>query len=232
MSRYTTRLFLGILLLLPVLGQGQVIVTDSIPKSQMWAPTFVRIGTELINPIRSVLGNRTSGWEVEVETDFHRYVAVFDYGFEKWTFSDTTYMYESSGNYYRVGLDANLIPRDKFGSSLYFGLRYGQGSFEEELVGTVSYPQWGSSLIDGENREMRVQWFEMVMGMKAKVWKGLVLGYTLRLKLSPEFSDPQEFETYRIPGYGIGRSSNFWGISYYVAWQFQFRQKYMVPPRG
>jgi len=218
-------------LTMPTVSRGQVIVTDSIPKSKMIGPTMFRIGTELIAPITSVVGTRRAGWELQIETDVYRYLLVADFGNETWTFGDSTYNYRSSGYYYRFGVDANLIPRDRFGGSFNFGLRYARSFFDEELFGAVRYPQWGTSLADGKNENMDAQWFEITLGIKANVWKNLVLGYTLRLKAGLSLSEFQGLEPYRIPGYGISGADNFWGMSYYVSWQFNFRKKYMIPPK-
>jgi len=212
-----------------------VIFVDSaanIPKSRLFIPTMFMFGLELLGPARSVVSNRRDSWEIEGQIDIYRYFLVYDYGGEIITYDQETYNYRSDGTYWRLGVDINMIPRDEFGSLLYLGFRYAESSYSDEMRGTVFDNQWGYTSFWDVNGHLNARWYEIVLGMRAKVWRELYMGYTLRMKTSLEVSeDPQEFETYWVPGYGVASESPFWGLSYYVAWRFNFGQKYMVPPK-
>jgi len=210
---------------------GQAIVTDSIPKSQMIAPTMLRIGVDLIGAAHTAINENRDAWEVQAEVDIYRYFITAEFGSEVNQFIREDYDYRSDGTYWRVGADINMIPREPFGSVLFFGLRYANGTFDEDLSGTISDPVWGDILIDSSNENVKARWIEVVAGMKAKVWKNLYMGYILRLKASLKIKNESELQLdpYRIPGYGLADQNSFFGINYYIAWQFPFRQKYAVP---
>ena len=212
-------------------ANGQSIVTDTIPTSKMWAPTMFRFGYDLLGPLYNVVSRSRGGWEVTGEIDLYKFFLIAEYGNEHFDYGDSLYHYRSNGNYLRLGFDINTMSRDKFGSELFFGFRYVKGSFTESLSGSTSVYQWGFAYFNDENPDLESSWIEFTAGMKAKVWKKLYMGYTLRLKLSPKITGEQNIEPYRIPGYGLASETNFWGINYYIAWRFDFRQKYMTPAR-
>ena len=210
---------------------GQAIVTDTIPKGQMYIPTFFRLGADLLGGIHTAINDSRDAWEIQGEVDVYRYFLVGELGGETNYFVDKNYEYRSNGIYGRFGVDINMIPREAWGSVLFFGLRYGRSNFEEQLYGAVFDPIWGYTIIDDSNKLIQARWYEIVTGMKAKVWKNLYLGYILRLKVSLKIMNPYaiEVDPFRIPGYGLADQNSFYGINYYVAWKFSFRQKYTMP---
>jgi len=214
-------------------SQGQAIVTDTIPKSKMIAPTMFRAGIDLIGLAHSAINDRRDAWEVQAEFDIYRYFIAAELGGEYNHFVREDYDYQSDGTYWRIGADINMLPREAYGSVLFFGLRYANGNYNEHLSGTIIDPVWGEVLIDSSNESVRASWIEVVTGMKAKIWKNLYMGYILRMKASLKIKNESELEVepYRIPGYGLADANSFWGINYYVSWQFPFRQKYTVPRR-
>jgi len=213
--------------------QLEVILADTIAKPRLFRPTMLLIGVDAVTGLSSIISSQKNGWEMQAEIDLHRYFLVAEYGRENLNISDSTYLYTSSGNYWRFGIDANLIPRDAFGSILYFGLRYGKASFKDSMVGSNFEPFWGDIPIDEFNDNVTARWLEVVTGMKAKVWKNLYLGYILRLKFAKKIIDKEELnlDPFRIPGYGLADQNSFWGVNYYIAWKFTFGEKYILPPK-
>jgi hypothetical protein len=217
----------------PAYLKGQAILTDSVPKLKMFIPTMVRVGGDVLGLARTAIDKNRDPWEVQAEIDIHRYFLAAEFGGEVARYTDDDYKYKSEGTYWRFGADINIIPREAFGSVLYFGLRYGKSTFSEELLGTVNDPVWGDLEIESYNDMAVAEWYEIVTGMKAKVWKNLYMGYALRVKasLKIENSAELEIEPFQIPGYGLGTQDFFFGINYYIAWRFQFQKKYMVPKK-
>lgn len=188
-------------------------------------------GFDMLGPAYTVISEQRSGWELEASLDVHKYFVVFNYGAEFFDFQKDTYDYSSDGIYWRIGADINMIPRDEFGSLMYFGLRYSGSTLTEKMTGKVFDKQWGTTYFTSLNGNVNARWIEIVVGMRAKIWKELFVGYTLRLKTSLRLSGDQELETYRIPGYGLASESTFWGLNYYISWRFKFREKYTVPQK-
>ena len=213
-------------------SNGQAIISDTVSNSQLWAPTMIRIGYDLIGPLQNAISRARGGWELSGEVDFNKFFVVTEFGNEHFDYGDSSYHYRSDGNYLRLGFDLNMIPRDKYGSVLFFGFRYATSRFDETISGETNVFQWGSAYMNEKNTKVKSTWIEFTAGMKAKVWKQLYMGYTLRLKVSPSINGEQNLETYRIPGYGLQSKPNFWGINYYVSWRFDFRKKYVRPQKN
>ena len=192
---------------------------------------MIRIGYDLIGPLQNGISRSRGGWELVGEVDLNKFFAVVEYGNEHFDYGDSSYHYRSSGNYLRLGFDYNMIPRDLFGSELFFGFRYAASRFDEKLSGETNIYQWGAAYMNDENKQLKGSWIEFTAGMKAQVWKHLYMGYTLRLKVAPGIKGDQNLETYRMPGYGLPARPNFWGINYYAAWKFDFRKKYVRPQK-
>lgn len=219
------------LILIACKVSGQAIESDSVSVGTIWTPTSLRISYDLIGPLQNAISRSRGGWEVTAEVDVNKFYLIGEYGNAHFSYGDTTYHYRSEGNYWRIGFDYNMIPRDEFESELFFGFRYAQSNFDEILYGYQRVPQYGYGLILGRNEGLTATWIEFTAGMKARVWKQLYMGYTLRLKISPGVSGEERIEPYRIPGYGVYSLNNFWGINYYVAWRFKFKEKYIRPRR-
>lgn len=214
-------------------AKGQVIETDSIPKGKMWIPTHIRIGTDLVSLGRTGFSDFTEMWEMQAEVDLYKFYLVFDYGHQNYRVNqDSTtrsqYLkYLSSGYYWRLGLDANVISYDRYGGDFSLGIRFGSTRFEERMGGTKNVDGWGLYDFYYTNPNASANWLELTTGIKAKVWKGLTMGYTLRLKFAANLKGDDEIETYWIPGYGLASRNSNWAISYYVYWTFGWKEKYL-----
>ena len=190
-----------------------------------------RISYDLVGPLQNAISRSRGAWEVTGEVDLNNLFVIGAFGNEHFDYGDSSYHYRSDGNYNRIGFDLNMIPRDEYDSELFFGFRYATSRFQESLSGERNIFQWGKGYFNEQNTDMKATWIEFTAGMKAKVWKNLFMGYTLRLKIKMGVQGEQNLETYRIPGYGLAEDNNFWGINYYAAWRFNFAQKYVRPSK-
>ena len=81
-------------------SQGQAIVTDTIPKSRMIAPTMFRVGFDLIGLAHSAINDRRDAWEVQADFDIYRYFIAAEFGGEYNHFVREDYDYQSDGTYW------------------------------------------------------------------------------------------------------------------------------------
>lgn len=186
-------------------------------------PTGIRIGTDLIALAKIPLSNQFDGWEVSADLDFYKYYLTFEYGNWQKTKSSIDQSYSNSGNYFRVGVDVNLLLKDPDKNMFFVGLRYGRSSFDELLTYDLSDPVFGNTTEIRSNNGMVSGWGEVTVGLRVKLWKELWMGYTARLKMSPSIDEGGEFIVYDIPGYGLASKRTYWGFNYQLYWRFPVR---------
>lgn len=158
------------------------------------------------------------------------------------TWNETGIHYKSSAPYFRIGVDYNTMAKKKEKNSyLYAGLRYGMSSFNYDVRslpmddpiwgGSVSNPSledgiWGGGSVPFDHSGMKatVHWFELVVGIKAQIYKNFSMGWAVRMKYkmnSPieEYADP-----WYVPGYGTYKSNNI-GVTYSLIYKLPFKTK-------
>jgi len=191
-----------------------------------WAPTGVRIGLDIAGPIYHLFEPSISNYEGTADIDFGKFFGVVEVGRGSFQQKNTPTQYTSSGFFYRVGADVNMTSKDAKLNVLYFGLRYATASFNETLLGELESDGWGTSLINETQSKSRANWVELNLGMRARIYKSIFMGYTVRFKLLKHnaFNDGK-FETYFVPGYGIATNTSNWGISYYVQYRIEWKKK-------
>ncbi|HET9052756.1 MAG TPA: DUF6048 family protein, partial [Cyclobacteriaceae bacterium] len=173
------------LLLIPVLATAQTKedlgkLDSLLEKKLRYVPTGIRIGTDVIPPIRSFTDDKFNGYELNADVDFHRYYLAVEVG--RWERDLNTGMetYTNRGNYFRVGADVNFLKKDPEKNMLFVGARYGHGKFDEHMSITFEDPVWGSSTDSYTNTNVKANWTELTTGLKVKMFAGFWMGYTVR----------------------------------------------------
>src|SRR5258706_1107137 len=110
------------------------------PKTD-YSPTGIRVGTDLIDLGKTFGSNTFKGWEINGDVDFSNYYLTLDIG--SWakdvTLTNGDYT-NSSGTYYRVGGDVNLLGKDPYKNMFFFCFRLGHAYFNESLSYLVTSP--------------------------------------------------------------------------------------------
>ena len=147
------------------------------------------------------------------------------------TWSETGIHYKSkAAPFFRIGVDYNTMAKKKEKNSyLYAGLRYAFSSFKYD-VSTLpaNDPIWGD-VIGNPNLEddywggsvpfshlgMKgsVQWLEIVLGVKVRIYKNFNMGWSVRMKYKTKASIGEYGAPWYVPGYGKYKSNNM-GITY------------------
>ena len=96
----------------------------------------------------------------------------------------TQISYSTKAPYFRVGCDLNLLKNKHTPNRIYGGLRYAFTSYKVDMARPeVSDPIWGSPTsfeIVGESCNQH--WAEVVIGLDAKIFGPLHLGWNVRYK--------------------------------------------------
>ena len=113
--------------------------------------------------------------------------------------------YSTSAPYFKIGIDKNML-RDKHGPNrLYVGLRYGFTSYKVDITRPDSHDpvwQWETSY-SIKDAACKYHWAELVVGVDAKIFGPLHLGWSVRYKQRLAHSEEANLEkTWYVPGFG------------------------------
>jgi len=193
---------------------------------QSFKPTGIRIGTDLIDVVKTFSGPTFKGWEVNGDMDFRNYYVAVDVGTWAKNLSIANGSYNNSGTYFRLGVDISLLGKDPDKNMFFFGFRYGRSLFHENLAFTATSPNlFFPTTISQSNGHVSGGWAELTTGLRVKVWKELWMGYTARLKFAPTTAgNLPTLAPYDMPGYGIIGRAPWWGFNYQVFWRFVWKK--------
>ncbi len=119
---------------------------------------------------------------------------------------DVTHVhYRTSAPYIRLGIDKNLL-KDKHGANrLYGGFRYAFTSYKVD-ISRPNFPDpvwlWDTGF-DVQSAPCNQHWLEAVVGVDAKIFGPLHLGWSLRYKRRIAHKEKGGFgNTWYVPGFG------------------------------
>ena len=190
-----------------------------------YKPSALRGGIDLYGLGNSLATNGIQRYEVQADVDFHRMFLVGEYGIQSSKIDEPEFNYESNGSFWRVGVDWDLMPYHPENSTIYMGLRYARARFNESLTYQFTDSIWGDVDLSRSFDKRSSRWFEVVTGMKVRVWQGFFIGYLIRYKIFRELNNVPSFDSYRVPGYGLGRKNTNLSFGFYLHYRFAFRYK-------
>ena len=210
-----------------VFGQVEDVLVQE--EKSPWIPTGVRFGTNAVRLVRTALDNGYNSWDVSGDIDFNRFLVEVGYGRESITNNRSLFEYKTSGNFFRIGLDGNMITYPKKGNAMVGGIKYVTASYSEKLA-FDQVSNFGSVRQELENSNISLRWFEVNFGVKGKVFSNLHAGFYVRFKVFRKFQDETNFSSYRIPGFGLGDEDSRTGFDYYIMWRIPFRKTTEILP--
>lgn len=152
-------------------------------------------------------------------------VAELGYGSIDTTDDETDIHYKASAPYVRLGMDYNVFYLKPYLPGYFtVGLRYGFTSFKYDVTSPpLTDPNWEGITVplDYQGVKTNVGWAEAVVGLKAQVYKGFHIGFSVRYKMRLSMTKHENSEPYYIPGFGRGEKSNI-GITYNLSYQLPF----------
>ncbi len=206
-SAYIQRIAISLLLLVStVVASAQVkffsFQKDSIPMFRGFSVSFDLVGAGLM------AFSDNGQYEGALRINLHdEWFPIVEVGIGKANHDDevTRIHYDTSAPYFRVGIDKNLL-KDKHGKNrLYGGLRYAFTSYEVN-ISRPNFPdpvwQWDTGY-GVKAATCKQHWLEAVIGVDAKIFGPLHLGWSVRYKRRIAHSEESEFgNTWYVPGFG------------------------------
>ena len=83
-------------------------------------------------------------------------------------------------------------------------------------------PIWGGSVpYDYAGLKATMQWFEIVAGVRVKIYKNFYMGWALRMKYRLSASVSEHGNPWMVPGFGKYSSKNM-GITYTLTYKLPY----------
>lgn len=204
---------------------GDSVKADSVIR-RSFAPTGIRVGTDLISLGKTQFQNNFTGWEVSADVDFYRYYLAIDYGSWGRTFQSDFGNYENDGTYWRAGVDVNFLLKDIDRNMFFLGARYGRATFSENLS-VYAFNEFTNDYesLNYQHSGVNGRWFELTTGLRVKVWKIIWLGYTARFKFGLKVDNTENIIPSDVPGYGRTFKDSAWGFNYQIFIRIPVRKR-------
>jgi hypothetical protein len=130
------------------------------------------------------------------------------------------------------------MAKKKNESYIYLGLRYAMSSFkfDAETI-EANDPLWGDEISNpylhddywggtipyrhlGQKGSM--QWYELVGGVRAQIYKNFYMGWAVRLKYRLSYSAGEQGDPWYVPGFGQFGPSRM-GVTYSLIYKLPFK---------
>ena len=220
---------LSSLLLWPANVHAQVKKTLATDKNA--EPEFYQgmsVGVDVFGFLNQALGSDIMTTEASVEANLlNKFFPVVELGYASinTTNDETDIFYKTSAPFFRVGLNYNVFHKKPHLPGYFtVGLRYGFSSFKYDVQAPdLVDPNWGHTSIPVSytGQKTNASWAELVLGLRANVYKGFYTGFTVRYRARLSMTEHENSEPYFIPGYGRGKPNNF-GITYNIIYKLPF----------
>ena len=188
----------------------------------------VSVGVDVYGFLNQALGSDIMTTEASVEANLlNKFFPVVELGYANMntTNDETDIFYKTSAPFFRVGLNYNVFHKKPHLPGYFtVGLRYGFSSFKYDVQAPdLVDPNWGHTSIPVSytGQKTNASWAELVLGLRANVYKSFYTGFTVRYRARLSMTEHENSEPYFIPGYGRGKPNNF-GITYNIIYKLPF----------
>ena len=219
-STYIPRVTISLLLLLLSASAGAQklfkLEKDSIPLMRGFQVSFDLFGAG------QMMLSDYGQYEAALRLNLHdQWFPIVEVGYGKANREDdviTNITYKTQAPYFRVGVDFNLLKNKHQSNRLFAGFRYAYTSYKVDISRPdFEDPYWKTKSLFGVSGEQCSQhWLEAVVGIDAKVFGPLHLGWSVRYKQRLKHDDGIIGKTWYVPGYGIWDSSELGGTFNFI----------------
>lgn len=210
------RIAISLLLLMSATGASAqwkffTLQKDSVPLFRGFAVSFDLVGFASMQ--LSDHGEYEGAFRVNIHDEWFPIVEI-GYGKANHETDEVTRIsYQTQAPYFRIGIDKNLL-KDKHGPyRLYGGLRYAFTSYKVDLdCQDLVDPVWNRRADFGvKDEQCNYHWLEAVLGVDAKIFGPLHLGWSFRYKRRIAHKDGVMGRTWYVPGYGLEEDTRLGG---------------------
>ena len=204
------------------------LIADSIADSNRRKAVYqgVYLNLDIFNPVASTWRDGRFETSLTIDVDlWHRLFPVAEVGVMTANIKEELYNYETIGYFAKLGANYNFInfkSDRKYDHAFYAGARYAYSYTQYSLTNAViDNKYWEESgTYESVNQKSNFGWFEVVVGVRAQIYKNFFMSVAFQVKTFGHFyEDTPTYPTY-IAGYGkYGEDVNF-GLNYSLSYRF------------
>ena len=221
-----------LVMLLPMAVQAKKVVNEQGDSVKYLHPKFtgITIGADIFSPVANLVGQKFGNYELSIDAGFYnRFYPIYEFGvsYANELPDGANYRYKVSPSFYnKVGMNYNILYNKNIPGMFYVGLRYGFSFANYELSDiTVSSPYWevtqtGLSIPKSTSV---AHWGELLLGLQVKLYKGLMMGWSVRYKYLFASSQHGDAKQWIVPGFG--KSNSPLGVGFTVNYRFSPKAK-------
>lgn len=198
-----------------ITGEQWMDSTTLIPVVKMMYPLWdaASVSVDVWDPLMRAFGQDYGLIGFAAELSLHnRYKPVVEIGLgqARHAPSENNYTYRSPVSpYFKLGVNYNFLYNSSPDYQFYGGLRYGFSSFSYSIDDvTINGSYWGEDAkFNIPSRRTSVGWFELVFGLRVKLWGPLSAGWAFKYHNVVNESASPNGKPWYIPGYGARNAS-------------------------
>jgi hypothetical protein len=181
---------------------------DSIPLFRGFALSF-----DLVGPAMLMLGDY-GHYEGALRVNLHdQWFPVFEMGLGRANHEKdevTGLTYKTTAPYFRIGMDWNILKNKHQANRLFAGFRYAFTYYKADIIREdLPDPVWQNKAGFGvSGMSCSQHWLEAVLGLDAKIFGPLHLGWSVRYKRRLIHKEGDIGQTWYVPGFGINGNDN------------------------
>ena len=189
-------------------------------------PTFqgLYVSADIFGIGGKIFGSDFFSTEVAVEANFkNRFYPILEVGFgtTDTTDEDNDMHYKTSAPYFRIGANYNIQYKKQRPDHIYVGARLAYSNFKYDIDGpALEDPVWGGSIpFEYTDVKSNALWGELLIGVKARVYKSVQMGWDFRYKVRLNVKENENSSPWYIPGFGANSSTKFgatYRLIYYI----------------
>jgi len=208
-SSSISRLTVSLLLLVMGMGSTQAQVTKMFTMEKDSIPLFCgfSVSFDLVGPAMLMLSDHGE-YEGALRVNLHdQWFPIFEMGLGRANHENdevTGLTYKTTAPYFRLGMDWNILRKKHQPNRMYAGFRYAFTTYNVDIIReNLPDPIWQTASGFGvEGMSCNMHWLEAVLGIDAKVFGPLHLGWTVRYKRRLFHNDGTLGTTWYVPGFG------------------------------
>ena len=175
------------------------------------------VGVDLVGPVMQVLSSQYDYQAFAQMNIKGQYLPVFELGYGRADKEDyySKVKYKAKAPFFRIGCDYNILKNKVDDYRLTVGLRYGFTSFNYD---TSTPTDSLKTVFADTSGKCTLHWAEVVVGVDAKVWGPLHMGWSVRYRRRLKCSYDDKEPLY-APGFGNAVESARWMALYTIGLQ-------------
>lgn len=201
----------------------------------------ISVGMDLWGIAGNLFGSDFVSSEISVDANLkNRYFPTVEVGYGGTdTWNEFGIHYKSKAPFFRIGADYNTMYNKKHGNLLLVGLRYAASSFKYDVMtpamddpiygGEYGNPNledvvWDDAKPGFNHKGMKgsMQWLEFCVGIRARIWKELHMGWSVRYKFKLSASTATHGDPWYVPGFGEYNDKTL-GITYSIIYKLPYK---------